>query len=118
MSLNGFIIRCIHNLICKKGIFFYSLDFINHPIEPYTTMETFSSFWKSTVPNYFASLPLPSSFSAVGSMSGNFSFYFVKYFINLPFFKKKLLFSSRLVATGAILCLNGSCWFCWIQRGQ
>lgn len=43
-------------------------------------METFSSFWKSTVPDYFASLPLPSSFSAVGSMSGNISLHFVKSF--------------------------------------
>lgn len=46
-------------------------------------MEAFSSFFKSTVPDYFAQLPLPSSFGAVTSLSAKDCLQLVPFFASL-----------------------------------
>jgi hypothetical protein len=46
-------------------------------------MEAFSYFIRSTIPNYFQSLPLPNSLTGFGSLSGIKNFSNLAYYIYL-----------------------------------
>jgi hypothetical protein len=55
-------------------------------------MESFSHFFKSSVPNYFNGLPLPNTVGGFFSLSGKFLFYFN----NNYFYRLKNLIKNEL----------------------